>query len=218
MPHLYVIAGPNGAGKTTFAKEFLPKYARCPNFINADLIAFGLSPFSPAKVQIKASKLLIEQIDQFLNEKIDFAFESTLSGKTYVSLFKEANAKGYNITVFYLSISCPQLAQERIKQRVKEGGHDVPIADIKRRFKRSWQNFIHLYKPLIQSWFLFDNSGLEPIEVAKCDQGKLSVLNKAGEAMRSAVRKVLAEKKLRGEPAIIWRNGKVVKVPASQLK
>ncbi len=178
MPNLYVIAGPNGAGKTTFAKEFLPKYAYCSNFINADLIALGLSPFSPAKVQIKASKLLLEQIDQFLKEKIDFAFESTLAGKTNVALFKEAKIKGYHITVFYLSIPSSQLAQQRIKQRVKEGGHHVPTIDIKRRFKRSWQNFIHLYKPLIQSWFLFDNSGLEPIEVAKCDQGKIYVLSR----------------------------------------
>ncbi len=179
MPNLYVIAGPNGAGKTTFAKEFLPKYAHCPNFINADLIALGLAPFSPSKVQIKAGKLLIEQIDRFLKDGVDFAFESTLSGKTHVSLFKEAKAKGYVITIFYLSIPSDKLAQERIKQRVKEGGHDVPTVDIKRRFKRSWQNFISTYMPLTQSWFLFDNSGLNPIEVAKCDQGKLQVLNRS---------------------------------------
>ncbi|OGX30657.1 MAG: hypothetical protein A2787_05790 [Omnitrophica WOR_2 bacterium RIFCSPHIGHO2_01_FULL_48_9] len=179
MPNLYVIAGPNGAGKTTFAKEFLPKYAHCDNFINADLIALGLAPFSPVKFQIKAGKLLIEQIDQFLKKRIDFAFESTLSGKTYVPLFKEAKTKGYNITIFYLSIPSTRLAQERIKQRVREGGHHVPTADIKRRFKRSWQNFIGLYMPLAQSWFLFDNSSLEPLEIAKCDQGKICVLNKS---------------------------------------
>lgn len=177
MPRLYIIAGPNGAGKTTFAKEFLPKYAYCPNFINADLIALGLSPFSPSKVQIKAGKLLIERIDRFLKDKVDFAFESTLSGKTYVPLFKEAKAKGYEITIFYLSIPSDKLAQERIKQRVKEGGHYVAMVDIKRRFKRSWKNFISLYMPLTRSWFLFDNSGLKPIEVAKCDQGKIQVLN-----------------------------------------
>ena len=94
MPNLYVIAGPNGSGKTTFAKEFLPKYAHCPNFINADLIAAGLAPFSPARVQIKSGKLLIEQINQFLKERVDFAFESTLSGKTYGALLKEAKSKG----------------------------------------------------------------------------------------------------------------------------
>lgn len=179
MPKLYIIAGPNGAGKTTFAREFLPKYAHCTNFINADLIALGLAPFSPAKVQIKAGKLLIQQIDQFLKERIDFAFESTLAGKAYVSLIKEAKAKGYSITIFYLSIPDSRLAQERIKQRVKEGGHHVPLVDIKRRFKRSWQNFINLYEPLANSWILFDNSRLRPVEVVKCDQGKVKILDKA---------------------------------------
>ncbi len=179
MPNLYVIAGPNGSGKTTFAKEFLPKYARCSNFINSDLIALGLAPFSPTKVQIKAGKLLLEQIDQFLKEKIDFAFESTLSGKTYASLLKEARAKGYTVTIFYLSILNAKLAKERIKQRVKEGGHSVPAMDIERRFDRSWQNFLNLYTPLAHSWFLFDNSSLKPVEIAKCDEGKIQILNKS---------------------------------------
>lgn len=178
MSKLYIIAGPNGAGKTTFAKEFLPKYAHCSNFINADLIALGLAPFSPAKVQIKAGKLLIQQIDQFLKERIDFAFESTLAGKAYVPLIKEAKAKGYSITIFYLSIPDSKLAQERIKQRVKEGGHHVPLVDIKRRFKRSWQNFISLYEPLANSWILFDNSRLKPHEIVKSDQGKVRILDK----------------------------------------
>ncbi len=178
MPNLYVIAGPNGAGKTTFAKEFLPLYAHCPNFINADLIAAGIAPFAPARAQIKAGKILIGQIDQFLRDKVNFAFESTLSGKAYVSLFKEARAQGYTITVFYLSIPSNKLAQERIKQRVKEGGHNVPVADINRRFKRSWRNFINLYKPLTNSWILFDNSDLKPVEIAKSNKGKLEILNK----------------------------------------
>lgn len=177
MPNLYVIAGPNGAGKTTFAKEFLPQYAHCTNFINADLIALGLAPFTPAKVQIKAGKILLEQISECVEKKVDFAFESTLSGKAYVSLFKLAKAQGYNITIFYLSLPSAQLAQKRIKQRVKEGGHHVPAVDIKRRFRRSWHNFLDLYKPLAHSWFLFDNSGLDPIEVAKCDQGQLTIIS-----------------------------------------
>jgi len=178
MPTLYIIAGPNGSGKTTFAKEFLPYYAKCSNFVNADLIALGLSPFSPASVNIKAGKLLLKEIDQFIAHKVDFAFETTLSGKAYISLFKEAKAKGYRITVFYLSIPSNKLAQERVKQRVKEGGHHVPIVDINRRFNRSWQNFINLYMPLTDSWLLLDNSMLKPIEVAKCDHGKVEVLNK----------------------------------------
>ncbi len=178
MPNLYIIAGPNGAGKTTFAKEFLPQYAHCNNFINADLIASGLAPFSPVKVQIKAGKLLLEQIDHFLKEKVDFAFESTLAGRTYLALLKEAKSKGYNLTIFYLSIPSSLLAEGRVKQRVKEGGHHVPAVDIKRRFKRSWKNFITLYAPLAHSWILFDNSSLKPIEVTKFDQAKIEILNK----------------------------------------
>ena len=135
-------------------------------------------PFSPGKVQIKAGKILITQINQFIKDRVDFAFESTLSGKTYVALLKAAKSKGYVITIFYLSISSAKLAEERIKQRVKEGGHHVPMVDIKRRFKRSWQNFVSLYAPLVHSWLLFDNSGLEPIEVVKCKQGKVRILNK----------------------------------------
>jgi predicted ABC-type ATPase len=94
-------------------------------------------------------------------------------------LFKEVKAKGYRITVFYLSILSNKLAQERVKQRVKEGGHSVPIVDINRRFNRSWQNFINLYMPLTDSWLLFDNSMLKPVEVAKYDQGKLNILHKS---------------------------------------
>ena len=179
MPNLLIIAGPNGAGKTTFAQEFLPKYARCQNFINADLIALGLAPFSPAKAQIKAAKLLLEQIDQFLADKSDFAFESTLSGKAYTTLLRRAKAKGYSVTIFYLSIPTVKLAVGRIRQRVKEGGHHVPTEDIQRRFKRSWKNFKELYVPLADSWILFDNSGLEPIEIVKCNQGKIKVFDQS---------------------------------------
>ncbi len=171
MPNLYIIAGPNGAGKTTFAKEFLPRYAQCGHFINADLIAFGLAPFAPSSVQIKAGKLLLEQIQIFIKQKKDFAFESTLSGKAYVRLIKQAKQKGYKVTIFYLSMPNDQLAFQRIKQRVKEGGHDVPLADIKRRFKRSYVNFNAVYKGLCDGWFLFDNSGIEPVEIDRSTNG-----------------------------------------------
>ena len=137
MPKLYIIAGPNGAGKTTFAKEFLPNYAKCSNFVNADLIALGLSPFSPSHVNIKAGKLLLSEIDNFIGHKSDFAFETTLAGKTYVNLIKEAKSKSYSVHIFFLWIPNMYLAKERIKQRVKQGGHHVPDADVKRRLDRS---------------------------------------------------------------------------------
>jgi len=104
MPKLYIIAGPNGAGKTTFAKEFLPHYAKCSNFVNADLIALGLSPFSPSNVNIKAGKLLLSEIDNFIGHRIDFAFETTLAGKTYVNLIREAKSKGYFVHILFAII------------------------------------------------------------------------------------------------------------------
>ena len=177
MPKLYIIAGPNGAGKTTFAKEFLPHYAKCPNFVNADLIALGLSPFSPTSVNIKAGKLLLGQVKEFIHQRADFAFESTLSGRSYVSLIQEVKRKGYSITIFFLWIPDVKLARERIKQRVKDGGHDVPFEDVKRRFQRSRENFLKLYEPLCDSWILFDNASAKPEEIAQNNQGRVKIIN-----------------------------------------
>ena len=176
MPRLYIIAGPNGAGKTTFAKEFLPHYAKCSNFVNADLIALGLAPFSPAGASIKAGKILLGQIKEFIDHKADFAFESTLSGRSYVSLIKDVKRKGYSVTVFFLWIPDVKLAHERIKQRVKSGGHDVPFEDVKRRLKRSRLNFLKLYAPLCDAWMLFDNSESKHVKVAHQKEGKLKIL------------------------------------------
>jgi len=178
MPKLYIIAGPNGAGKTTFAKEFLPHYAKCPNFVNADLIASGLAPFSPANVSIKAGKLLLAEIDNFIDRKVDFAFESTLAGKTYVHLIKEARSKGYIVHIFFLWIPGMSLARQRIKQRVKQGGHHVPDVDVQRRLDRSLKNFFNLYMPLADAWDIFDNSAMIPALVVKLNEKGLQVFNK----------------------------------------
>jgi predicted ABC-type ATPase len=175
--NLYVIAGPNGAGKTTFAIKFLPEYAKCPNFINADLIANGLSPFSPGAAAIKAGKLVLEQIQEFTKKRVDFAFETTLSGKLYVNLFKSLKKKGYKIHIFFLWVPEADLVVSRIKGRVAQGGHDVPVRDVLRRFNRSITNFFKLYQPLADSWMLFDNSGLTPILIAKCKNGKVKIVN-----------------------------------------
>ncbi len=179
MPKLYIIAGPNGAGKTTFAKEFLPHYAKCSNFVNADLIAAGLSPFTPSTVSIKAGKLLLAEIDNFINSKVDFSFETTLAGKTYVNLIKEAKTKGYSIHIFFLWIPNDHLAKERIKQRVKQGGHHVPDGDVERRLSRSLKNFFELYVPLAYSWDIFDNSYIKPRAVVKFNEEGLHVSDKA---------------------------------------
>jgi predicted ABC-type ATPase len=178
MSKLYIIAGPNGAGKTTFAKEFLPSYAKCSNFVNADLIALGLAPFTPSQVSIKAGKLLLNEIDNFISRKADFAFETTLSGKAYVNLLKEAKSKGYFIHIFFLWIPSEDLAKQRIKQRVKQGGHNVPDADVKRRLGRSLKNFLNLYSSLADAWDIVNNSGPEPEWVVKFNAKGLQILDK----------------------------------------
>lgn len=176
--NVYVIAGPNGAGKTTFAIEFLPRYAHCPNFVNADLIAQGLSPFSPDIVAIKAGKLLIEQIHKLADKDVDFAFETTLAGKGHAIFLRKLKEKGHTIHLFFLWIPSRELALARIKERVARGGHSVADEDVRRRFDRSIQNFFTLYKPLFDTWNLFDNSTATPRLIAKEEYGKLNIVDK----------------------------------------
>ena len=176
--NVYIIAGPNGSGKTTFASKFLPDYVRCSNFVNADLIAQGLSPFFPRNAAIKAGKLVLSQIHEFARAGVDFSFESTLAGKLYVNLFKELKTKGYKLHLFFLWIPDSQLAIARIKDRVAEGGHHVPKEDIKRRFNRSINNFFKLYMPLLDKWMLFNNSGIKPSLIAQKNNGGTEVTNK----------------------------------------
>jgi predicted ABC-type ATPase len=174
--NVYIIAGPNGSGKTTFAVKFLPEYVKCPNFVNADLIAQGLSPFSPGAAAIKAGKLVLGQIHRFANIKADFAFETTLSGKLYVNLFKSLKAKGYKIHIFFLWIPDADLALSRIESRVAQGGHNVPVQDVLRRFDRAVRNFFKLYQPLADSWMLFNNAGPNPILIAEKKIGKVRII------------------------------------------
>jgi len=167
MKSVYIIAGSNGSGKTTFAKLFLPDYVKCPNFINADLIAQGLSPFEPKNVAIKAGKLVLEQISEYSERGIDFAFETTLSGQSHINLFKKLKAKGYSLHLFFLWLPSPELAILRVKDRVSEGGHNVSAEDVRRRFFRGIENLFELYIPLLDSWMLFDNSGIKPELIVK---------------------------------------------------
>lgn len=173
--NLYIIAGPNGAGKTTFAREFLPQYAKCKNFINADYIAQGLSPFSPEIAAIKAGRLLLQELRELSKKKVDFAFETTLSGRTYLSFLKNLKREGYSIHIFFLWIPTVSLALERIRNRVALGGHNVPDKDVQRRFGRGINNFLKLYKSLFDSWMLFDNSSSKPSLIAKESGGRLEV-------------------------------------------
>lgn len=159
-PTIYVIAGCNGAGKTTFAKEFLPKEVKCLRFLNADEIARGLSPLKPSAGAVRAARLLLTQMNECLRRRETFALESTLSGKTYIRLFRQARILGYEIELHYLWLSSPTQAIARVRQRVAQGGHHVPATDIRRRFKRSLVHLLDDYLPLASRWAVWDNRGL----------------------------------------------------------
>jgi predicted ABC-type ATPase len=166
-PRCIVIAGPNGAGKTTFAREYLPHAAGVVHFVNADLIAAGLSPFQPALVALSAGRLLLRELDRLAASRTDFAFESTLSGRSYASRLRRWREAGYRIEFVFLRLASPQLALRRIAVRVRQGGHDVAKADVLRRFDRGWLNFQTVYRPLAHAWAVYDNSGLRPTLVEK---------------------------------------------------
>ena len=161
-PRCIVIAGPNGAGKTSFAREYLPGVARVTHFVNADLIAGGLSPLKPELAAIAAARMVLREIDRLANDRLDFAFETTLSGRTYVRRMEAWKHAGYRIEIVYLRLSSVELALRRIASRVRQGGHDVPKRDVLRRFKRGWENFQETYRPMAESWAVYDNSGASP--------------------------------------------------------
>ncbi len=157
-----IIAGPNGAGKTTFAVEFLPNEGDCPNFVNADLIAAGLSPFRYDRVAVRAGRLMLEQIHRHARQGNSFAFETTLSGRGYARWIPRWQEEGYRVKLFFLKLDLPETAIRRVSQRVLEGGHDVPVSVIQRRFRIGWRNFEQVYRGLVDEWALYDNSGEEP--------------------------------------------------------
>jgi len=176
-PNVYIIAGPNGVGKTTFAREFLPNYANCRIFINADLIAAGMSPFDPGRAAFRAGRLMLEEIETQAKRGVDFGFETTLSGKGHLQVVRGLKRRGYEVHIFYLWVPSAELTLARIKERVLRGGHDVPEAIVRRRFGRSIGNFLGAYGRLADRWILFDNSGVVPREVATSRLGRLSVID-----------------------------------------
>ena len=157
-PRILIVAGPNGAGKTTFAREFLVAEANCPIFVNADLIAAGLSPFAPELAARKAARIMLEAIDEHVRHRESFAFETTLSGRAYAQHIPAWRALGYHVKLFFLRLPNPEMAIERVAQRVRQGGHGIPPDVIRRRFASGWENFEILYKPLVDSWLLLDTS------------------------------------------------------------
>ena len=161
-PRCIVITGPNGAGKTTFAREYLPTGAGVLHFVNADLIAGGLSPLRPELAALSGGRLFLAELDRHARARADFAFETTLSGMIYLHRLKRWKAAGYCVEITYLRLPSPQLALRRIAARVRQGGHHVPRADILRCFTCGWANFQQIYRPLADAWTVYDNSGDTP--------------------------------------------------------
>ena len=162
MPKCVIIAGPNGAGKTTFAREFLPREAQVLRFLNADLIAAGLSPLRPELAARAAARIFLQELDHLATNRENFAFETTLSGLSYAHRMRSWKSAGYALEIVYLRLGSPLLALRRIASRVRQGGHSVPAEDVLRRFDRSWKNFFQIYRVLADRWEVYDNSGREP--------------------------------------------------------
>ena len=170
-PTVYVIAGPNGAGKTTFATEFLPDFVHCREFVNADLIAAGLSPFAPETQALRAGRLVLTRIRELAGARQDFGFETTLAGRGYVKLIADLKRSGYRVLLFFLWLPSAEMAVARVANRVRQGGHDIPEATIRRRFEAGLRNVFRLYAPLADSWHLYDGSQLPPSCIATMTDG-----------------------------------------------
>jgi predicted ABC-type ATPase len=157
-----IIAGPNGAGKTTFAREFLPAEAGLPLFVNADLIAAGLSPFDPAAAAIRAGRVMLAEIDRHAAEGRSFAFETTLSGHTYLRRIRSWRDHGFIVELIFLSLGSPEEAIARVAMRVRQGGHDVNPEVIRRRFASGMRHFLEVYRQRVNFWQWYDNRGSRP--------------------------------------------------------
>lgn len=160
---ILILASPNGAGKTTFAREFLPAEAQCLVFINADLIAEGLSPFNPEAAAIRAGRLMLEEIERHVALGQSFALETTLSGLGYARQIPEWQHIGYRVELIFLALRTSEMAVKRVVLRVAQGGHNIPEAVIRRRYNAGLRNLEQIYKPLVDSWLHYDNSGLVPL-------------------------------------------------------
>jgi predicted ABC-type ATPase len=179
MPNLYIVAGPNGAGKTTYVRRFLPQEMRCREFVNADLIAAGLSPFAAEKASFEAGRIMLQRLRDLSLRQVDFAFETTLSGRTYALLLKEMRAAGYFIHLDFLWVPELGITRNRVRQRVTKGGHNIPEDVQQRRFHLGIRNLIELYRPLLSYWRLYDNTGSNPHLVAQEKDGILTVIDAA---------------------------------------
>jgi len=176
QPTCYIIAGPNGAGKTTFALRFLPQIALCQNFLNSDAIAAGISPLDAKAAIVPASKLFLKMITEKISQRVDFAFESTLSGTSFLPKIETWRRAGWRVILYYLFIHSLDIATSRVAQRVAQGGHDIPTATICRRYPRSVRN-LFAFLPVCSEVHCFDNSGKQPTLIFVADHLGLNIHN-----------------------------------------
>ncbi len=167
MPNLYIIAGCNGAGKTTASLTILPEILDCREFVNADNIAAGISPFNVEGVAIEAGRIMLERIDELLEQGSDFAIETTLATRSYVLLVKRAKKLGYNVSLIYIWLNSPELALQRVAERVANGGHNIPGDVVRRRYRKGISNLFKLFMPICDAWIIADNSQNALVPIAR---------------------------------------------------
>lgn len=178
MSSLYIIAGCNGAGKTTASYTILPEILDCDEFVNADEIAKGLSPFNPESEAIAAGRLMLSKINRLIQRGNDFAFETTLATRSYKNFIIKARQKGYKVTLLFFWLRNQELAVKRVETRVREGGHNIPEHVIRRRYVNGLENFYQIFEPIVDEWMFIDNSG-EPYQIVANKNAKgITVNNK----------------------------------------
>jgi len=177
MPNLYIISGCNGAGKTTASYTILPEILNCREFVNADNIAAGLSPFNPESVALEAGRTMLLRIGELMADHADFAIETTLATRSYVSLIKRAHLNGYRVSLLYFWLSSPDVAVERVAKRVANGGHHIPSDTIERRYYRGIYNLYNLYMSVCDEWTVVDNTDISPEIIAQADSVGKTIFN-----------------------------------------
>ena len=171
MPRIFVIGGPNGAGKTTIAGGLLPQILDCDEYVNADAIAKALSPFEENRAAFRAGRVMLETIHQLAAKRKDFAFETTMASRAFAPFLRRCRDQGYEINLMFLWLRSVSLAERRVAKRVRAGGHGIPLAVIRRRYRTGLRNFLALYIPLADNWYVYDNSGERTKPIARMISG-----------------------------------------------
>jgi predicted ABC-type ATPase len=179
LRRLFIISGCNGAGKTTASYTILPEILKCDEFVNADEIAKGLSPFNPESAAIQAGRLMLERMNDLILKGQDFAFETTLATKSYKNFVIKAKENDYQVTLLFFWLCTPELAVKRVETRVKEGGHNISEDVIRRRYEKGLKNFYEIFEPIVDEWMFIDNSG-EPYEILAHKNNESNFINNNG--------------------------------------